>query len=248
MLATIRSTLYAAVLVITVIPYAFFAVTLVVLPRPMRWKLIIGWPRFAVWAARWICGIRWEVRGWDNLPDYPAIVLAKHQSAWETLFLAGWLPREVSFVYKRELHWVPFFGWGLAVLRMIAIDRSKGSDAFEQVVKQGTEKLAEGRWLLFFPEGTRTRPGHVGRYKTGGARLAVRTGTPVIPIAHNAGECWPRNAFVKTPGTITVVIGKPISAEGKSADQLSEEVRDWIESEMRQLNPERYQGTSTPPV
>jgi 1-acyl-sn-glycerol-3-phosphate acyltransferase len=239
----IRSLLYLLLLIITVIPYAIATLLWRPLPRQLRWKLTMGWPRMAIWLARWICGIRWEIQGWENLPrEGGAIVLAKHQSAWETMFLAAWLPRELCFVYKRELNWLPFFGWGLAALDMIAIDRSKGSDAFEQVVSLGSQRLAEGRWLIMFPEGTRTPPGHVGRYKTGGARVAVRTGMPIIPIAHNAGECWPRNALVKTPGTIRVVIGKPISTDGKSAETVGQEVYDWIEGTMRRLNPERYLG------
>jgi 1-acyl-sn-glycerol-3-phosphate acyltransferase len=143
-------------------------------------------------------------------------------------------------VYKRELHLVPFFGWGLALLRMIPIDRSKGRDAFEQVVRQGQRRLNEGRWPLLFPEGTRIAPGKTGRFRMGGALLASRTGTNVIPIAHNAGECWRRNAFVKRPGLITVSIGPAIESQGKTPEDLNREVQAWIEGEMRRLNPERY--------
>ncbi len=239
----VRSVIYLLLLVITVIPYAILTLIWRPLPRHLRWKLTIGWPRLAIWLGRWVCGIRWEIEGWENLPrEGGAIVLSKHQSAWETMFLAAWLPRELCFVYKRELNWLPFFGWGLAALDMIAINRSRGSDAFEQVVAEGSRRLAEGRWLILFPEGTRTAPGHVGRYKTGGSRVAVRTGMPIIPIAHNAGECWPRNALIKTPGTVRVVIGPMISPEGKSAEAVSQEVYDWIEGTMRRLNPERYRG------
>ncbi|MCY1460651.1 1-acylglycerol-3-phosphate O-acyltransferase [compost metagenome] len=135
---------------------------------------------------------------------------------------------------------VPFFGWGLALLRMIAIDRAKGRDAFEQVVKQGQTRLDEGRWPLLFPEGTRVAPGKVARYKMGGALLASRTGAVVIPVAHNAGECWRRNAFVKYPGLVTLSIGPAIESKGLSPDELNQKVQDWIEGEMRRLNPERY--------
>lgn len=237
----IRASLYQAFLIITVIPYALACLLWSPLPQSWRYRLTAGWPRLAVWGARVILGIRWEVKGWDNLPDGPGIILSKHQSAWETCFFPAYMPREVCFVYKKELHRIPFFGWGLALLRMIPIDRSKGRDAFEQVVQMGQKRIDEGRWPLLFPEGTRIAPGTAGRYKMGGARLAVRTGTPVIPVAHNAGELWPRRAFIKRPGMITVSIGPTIDPTGLSADQLNEKVRDWIETEMRNLNPERYE-------
>jgi len=240
MLAWLRSLVYMVFLVVTVIPYALACLLWAPLPLPLRYRLTVGWPRLAIWGARAICGIRWRVEGAHNLPDGPAVLLSKHQSAWETLFLPSYLPRQVCFVYKRELHLVPFFGWGLALLRMIAIDRSRGRDAFAQVVEQGRLRLAQGAWPLLFPEGTRVAPGQVGRYRMGGALLAVRTGTPVIPIAHNAGECWRRNAFVKRPGLVTVSIGPAIESQGLSADELNRRVQDWIEGEMRRLNPERY--------
>ncbi len=239
----IRSSLYAAFLVVTVIPYAFVCLLCAPLPLHWRFRITIGWPAMGIWAARVICGIRWKVKGWENLPDGPAIVLSKHQSAWETMFLVSHMPREVCFVYKRELHRVPFFGWGLALLRMIPIDRAKGRDAFEQVVKVGQQRLDEGRWPILFPEGTRIAPGKTGRYKLGGALLATRTGAPVIPIALNAGECWPRNAFIKRPGLVTVSIGPLIPSEGLSPEALNARVQDWIEGEMRRLNPERYPHT-----
>lgn len=238
----IRASLYQAFLILTVIPYALAC--LIWSPLPLRWRyrLTIGWPRLAVWGARVILGMRWEVKGWDNLPDGPGIILSKHQSAWETCFFISHMPREVCFVYKKELHRVPFFGWSLALLDMIPIDRAKGRDSFEQIVQLGQKRIDEGRWPLLFPEGTRIPPGMAGRYKQGGARLAVRTGTPVIPIAHNAGECWPRKAFIKRPGLVTVSIGPPIDPTGLSADELNDKVRDWIETEMRNLNPERYES------
>ena len=240
MLAWLRSLVYMVFLVVTVIPYALACLLWAPLPLPTRYRLTVGWTVLAIWGARTICGIRWRVEGAHNLPDGPAVLLSKHQSAWETLFLPSYLPRQVCFVYKRELHLVPFFGWGLALLRMIAIDRSRGRDAFAQVVEQGRLRLAQGAWPLLFPEGTRVAPGQVGRYRMGGALLAVRTGAPVIPIAHNAGECWRRNAFVKRPGLVTVSIGPAIESQGLSADELNRRVQDWIEGEMRRLNPERY--------
>lgn len=151
-MARLRSLLYFLFLAITVIPYAFACILWAPLPLRWRYRLTVGWPRLAIWGAKVFCGIRWQVKGWENLPDGPAVILSKHQSAWETLFFPAHMPREVCFVYKKELHMVPFFGWGLALLRMIAIDRSKGRDAFDQVVKQGQTRMDEGRWPLLFPK------------------------------------------------------------------------------------------------
>lgn len=239
-MAWIRSALYMAFLTITVIPYAFACLAWSFLPLHQRYRLTMGWPRLAIWGARIILGIKWQIKGWENLPNGPAVILAKHQSAWETLFLPAYLPRQACFVYKKELHRVPFFGWGLALLGMIPINRSKGRDAFEQVVEIGQKRLNEGRWPVLFPEGTRVAPGKTARFKTGGAMLAVRTGAPVVPIALNSGECWPRNAFIKKPGHITVSIGPPIESAGRNAAEVNQLVQKWIESEMRILNPERY--------
>ncbi len=236
----IRSFIYALFLIITVIPYAFACMLWAPAPATWRYRLTVGWPRLAVWGAKVICGIRWQVQGWDNLPDGPAIVLSKHQSAWETLFFPGYMPREMCFVYKKELHRVPFFGWGLALLRMIPIDRAKGRDAFEQVVATGLLRLNEGRWPILFPEGTRVPVGQTGRYKLGGARLAVRTRAPVLPVAVNAGSCWARNAFIKKPGLVTVSFGPPIEPGDMSPEELNAKVEAWIEGEMRRLNPEHY--------
>jgi 1-acyl-sn-glycerol-3-phosphate acyltransferase len=238
----VRSALYMVTLTVTVAPYAIGTLLWSWLPQPSRYKMATLWTRLAIWSARVICGIRYRIEGWENLPDGPAILLPKHQSAWETLWLPSVMPRRLSFVYKRELHRVPFFGWGLATLGMINIDRSKGQDAFEQVVQQGGEHLRDGWWIVIFPEGTRTPPGSTRRYKSGGARLAVRTNTPVVPIAHNSGECWPRKAFIKKPGTITISIGKPIVPDGKTAEELAALVESWIETEMRRLAPHRYTG------
>jgi len=236
----LRAALFLVFQIVTVVPYAVALLAFSFLPLEKRYRIMQGWPGLVIWAARTILGIRWRVLGAQNLPDAPAIVLSKHQSTWETLFYAWYLPRELCFVFKRELLYLPFFGWGIASLKMIHIDRRKGHDAFEQVVRQGTEKLAQGRWMIMFPEGTRTRPGAQGRYKTGGARFAVRTGALVVPIAVNSGECWPRNAFIKRPGLITVSIGRPIAPDGKTPEQLLAEVERWIEAEMRRLSPHLY--------
>jgi 1-acyl-sn-glycerol-3-phosphate acyltransferase len=236
----LRSALFMLVMGLTVVPYALGCLLIAPLPLHLRYRFTVGWPRLVIRAARWILGIRWEVRGLEHLPDGPAIVLSKHQSTWETFFYPSYLPRELCFVFKRELLWIPFFGWGIALLDMIHIDRGKGVDAFESVVGQGQRKLAEGRWIIMFPEGTRTPVGTKGRFKTGGSRLAVRTGTPVVPIAVNAGERWPKKRFVKTPGLVTVSIGPLIPVAGRTVEAVAADVEGWIEAEMRRISPHVY--------
>ncbi len=246
MLPWLRSVAYVVYLFVTVVPWSFVVLSGWLFPVHTRYWLCTRWTAMAIWGARVICGIEYKVEGRHNLPDGPAIVLPKHQSTWETFWLTIGMPRDLTFVYKRELNWVPFFGWGIASAQMISIDRSKGQDAFEQVVEQGKDRLARGWWIVIFPEGTRTQPGTSRRYKTGGARLAVRTGALAVPIAVNSGELWPKGRFVKQPGTITVSIGPAIDPAGKSADEVAALVEAWIESEMRRLAPHRYSAPYVP--
>jgi 1-acyl-sn-glycerol-3-phosphate acyltransferase len=236
----LRSALLLVFEIVTVVPMALLVLLSAPLPLHWRYRIAVQWPRMVIWACEAICGIRWRALGMENLPDGPAILLSKHQSTWETFFYPVRMPRELCYVFKRELLYIPFFGWGIALLDMIHIDRRKGADAFEQVVRQGSRKLAEGRWIIMFPEGTRTRVGSQGRYKSGGARLATRTGVPVVPIAVNSGELWPRKAFIKRPGTITVSIGAPIHPDNLTPDELGARVESWIESEMRRISPHAY--------
>jgi len=247
-MAAIRSALFLLFQLVTVVPYAFACLALAPAPLHVRYRFTMQWPRAVLWAARVLCGIRWQVEGREHLPDGPAILLSKHQSTWETFYYPSNLPRELCFVFKRELLFLPFFGWGIALLEMIHIDRRRGRDAFESIVAQGTRKLAEGRWIVMFPEGTRTPVGSQGRYKSGGSRLAVRTGAPVVPIAVNAGECWPKGRFVKTPGLVTVSFGPPIASTGRDPEELNQEVERWIESEMRRISPHAYRSPSQQPL
>lgn len=240
MITIVRSALFHLFHIATLIPYATACVLWAPLPLSTRYRLTIGWLKLSIGAARIICGIDYRIKGVENLPDGPAILLSKHQSTWETYFYPAWMPREICYVFKRELIYLPFFGWAIGLLNMIHIDRSKGMSAFENVVRQGVRKLAEGRWIVMFPEGTRIPVGKAGKYKTGGARLACRTGAPVVPIAVNAGELWPRRSFLLHPGMVTVSIGAPIASQGKSAEELNREVEDWIEAEMRVISPHCY--------
>lgn len=236
----LRSLLFFLLMTVLTIIWSFACMLFAPFPYARRYYLTARWNVMVVWMAKVICGIRYEVKGFENFPDAPAIVLSKHQSAWETIFLLQLTPRPLVFVFKKSLTYIPFFGWGIALLRMIPIDRSKGRDAFAQVVVQGRKRLADGQWIIMFPEGTRIPVGQTGKYKAGGTRLAVETNTPVVPIAHNAGECWPKNSFIKKPGLITVSIGKPIYPENLDSSQLMAKVENWIESEMRVISPHVY--------
>lgn len=180
---------------------------------------------------RHVCGIRYQLIGAENIPKTPSIILSKHQSAWETLAFQEIFPPQV-WVLKKELLWIPFFGWGLAMTSPIAIDRSARKKALEQIVEQGKDRLNQGFWIVIFPEGTRIPPGQRGKYRIGGAWLATHTDTLVVPVAHNAGALWGRNSFIKYPGTITVSIGKPIDPAGMEAGELNAQVEAWIENEM----------------
>jgi 1-acyl-sn-glycerol-3-phosphate acyltransferase len=184
-----------------------------------------------IWWLRITCGIRHEVSGLENLPPTPSIILSKHQSAWETLAFQAIFPTQV-YVLKRELLWIPIFGWGLAMSSPIAIDRSAGREALKKLVAKGQQRLRQGLWVVIFPEGTRMAPGEKGKYQIGGAWLATHTKTQVVPVAHNAGNYWPKNSFLKKPGVIQIHIGKPISSASLKADVLNMQVETWIESEM----------------
>ncbi len=199
-----------------------------------RYRIISGLAYSMMWLLRVVCDIRMEVRGKENIPSEPCIVLCKHQSAWETFALQTIFPPQV-WVLKRELLFLPFFGWGLALTSPIAINRSKGKEAIKQLLEQGKQRLAAGFCVVIFPEGTRMPYGTRGKYKIGGALLAESSGALVVPVAHNAGRHWGRNAFLKYPGTITMSIGKPISPHGLKADEINRQVEAWIETEMERM-------------
>ena len=214
----------------------FSTLALLTFPFPplVRYRFISSYARTMMWLLRVVCGIRHEVRGIENIPKEPCVVLCKHQSAWETFALQIVFPPQV-WVLKRELLRLPFFGWGLAMTSPIAIDRSDGKGAVKQLLKQGKDRLAQGFCVVIFPEGTRVPFGQRGKYKMGGALLAVASGAPVVPVAHNAGRLWGRNAFSKHPGLITMSIGAPIDTRGLKADEINTRVEAWIENEIQQL-------------
>ena len=230
----LRSSLFALGMWVTVVVFALLGLLFLPFPFAVRYGFISQWARLNLWWLRRVCGLGYVVEGREHIPDESSVVLCKHQSAWETLALQEVFPPQV-WVMKRELLRVPFFGWGLAMLEPIAIDRSAGKKAMRQLIEQGSAALERGRWVVIFPEGTRVAPGRRGRYALGGATLACESGRPVVPVAHNAGEYWPRRGFLKRPGTIRMVIGPPIETAGRRPSEVNREVEEWIESTMARI-------------
>lgn len=224
---------YLGMIVITVI---FGVVMPLFLPFgfPIRYGALTQWSRLVLGWLKLSCGIDWRVEGRENIPAETTVVLAKHQSTWETLAMQWVFPPQ-TWVLKRELLRIPIFGWGLKMLKSIAIDRNAGRRALETVIAEGKMLLDDGIWVIVFPEGTRTPPGERGRYSVGGAKLAVESGYPVVPVAHNAGEHWPRRGFAKHPGTITLVVGPAIPTRGRKASEVGREAEAWIEETMTRI-------------
>ncbi len=239
-----RSILHTLWMLATVIPWAIVMViaSLWSSGEQMFW-MASRWLGWQIDGARILCGIQVRITGMENLPTgktSPAILLSKHQSTFETFLFPAIMPHPLAYVFKKELIYVPFFGWAIGRMDMIHIDRSQRAQAFNKVVEQGRRLLAQGVWVIMFPEGTRIPRGQKGTYKIGGTRLAVETGAPVIPIAVTSAKVWPRKAFIKHPGIVDVSIGMPIPSQGRQPDELMREVEAWIEAEMRRLDPEAY--------
>lgn len=235
----LRSVLFLILVSLLTIPFGVLVSLATIFPMRARYAIIAAWRTGFMFLCEHVLGIRYRVLGRENIPAEPAVILSKHQSAWETVGLQEIFPPLV-FVLKKSLLAIPFFGWGLAAMKMISIDRKAGKDALRQVVDQGRDRLEAGFWVVIFPEGTRVEPGHKRRYKPGGAHLAVQTGARVVPVAHDAGEIWGKNAFLKYPGTITVSIGPAIDSVGKSEAEINLLVEAWIEAEMHRISPHRY--------
>lgn len=233
----IRSLLFWAGFIFNVIVFGLLIVLLFFTPSSFRLRIARFWSLTNNFLLKVFCGIDFKVEGKENLNVETAIILCKHQSTWETLALHSFTPY-VRWVFKRELMRIPVFGWALALTDPIAINRGAGRVAIKQLIAEGTKKLNAGKWMVLFPEGTRTQPGKTKKYKIGGALLAEKSGFPIIPIAHNAGEFWPKHSFIKWPGTISVVIGPAIESSGRSAEEINADVYDWIESTMEKISDE----------
>lgn len=232
----LRSTLQFSFMIGSVSLWAALSLLTFPLPYRPRYWFITRWTHMNLWFLRRVYGLGWQAQGEENIPDTPCIVMSKHQSTWETLALQLWFEPQ-TWVLKRELTFLPLFGWAIRLLDPVAIDRKAGRNAVDQVVEKGGARLRSGRWLVVFPEGTRVAPGRAGRYRMGGAVLAERTGYPIVPVAHNAGDFWARHQFVKRPGKVQVRIGPPIETKGRSAAEIIALVEDWIEGQMREISP-----------
>ncbi len=243
----LRSLLFQIFLVIFTPSFVTVLLLLFWLPVRMRRQFVMIWVHVTMWVMKHVLGIDFRIVGRENIPRQPCVILSKHQSAWETIVLQAIFPW-TSYVYKKELHWLPFFGWGIYLMPFVAIDRRAGTEALNQVAIKGQERLSQGYSIIVFPEGTRVEPGKKRRYKIGGAFLAAQANVPVVPVALNSGEFWPKGAFVKTPGTITLSIGTAILPESMSAEELNARAEAWIEAEMHRISPKLYQdeaATST---
>lgn len=230
----LRSLLFFVGQVITAPIFTLIALLALPLNPITRNDLISGWARSMLWWLKVTCNIRHEITGVENIPNSPSIILGKHQSTWETFAFQAIFPTQV-YVLKRELLWIPIFGWGLAMSSPIAINRASGRAALKQLVDQGKDRLAKGLWVVIYPEGTRIAPGKRGKYHIGGVWLATQTQTQVLPVAHNAGDFWPKG-FIKKPGVIQIHIGKPIQTAGLKADVVNQQVESWIEAEMATIS------------
>lgn len=233
---TLRSLLFYLGYALSMIVQSLTATLIGVFSRPLAFRFCVAWCGFAVWWARISCGIRYDITGLENVPAGACVVLAKHESAWETLLLQS-LFFPATTVLKRELLSIPFFGWALRLLNPIAINRGEPAQALKAVLRQGEERLADGRRIIIFPEGTRALPGEQLPYNVGGAMLAARAGVPVLPVSLNSGDCWPRGTLIKRPGLIRVIIGTPMDSHGVTAKVLNARARDWIEATRATLTP-----------
>ena len=229
-----RSMLFAAGQGLLSVIFSMAAIVALLLPYRLRYALVSRWTLWNLWWLEFTCGLSHRIVGEEHFPQQPTIIFCKHESAWETLALQRYFKPQV-WVIKRELLWIPFFGWGLATLRPIAIDRKSSRANLNQILTQGRERLDDGCWVVIFPEGTRVAPGKRRRYRQGGALLAEKTGYPVLPVAHNAGDFWPRNSFIKHPGTIDLAIGPLIDSAGRSAADINSLAESWIESAVNNI-------------
>jgi len=241
----LKSFIHLLWMLFTLIPCALFLLLRLALgaSKASLYRCAVFWLNNCVVSLDRICGVKYALHGMDNLSGLEGVavvVLVKHQSTYETFLMPVILPHPVSYVFKKELLRIPFFGWAIGCLDMIHIDRSQRAQAFAKVVEQGRVLLEKGNWVVMFPEGTRIDRGQVGGYKLGGARLAVQTGAHVVPVAVSSAKCWPRKALLKTAGTVDVSVGQPISSLGRSPEELMAQVQMWIESEMRRLDPSAY--------
>ena len=230
----LRSLLFYIGQIISTILIAPVGVIAFPLDFKKRYYLITRWAVFNLWWLKICCNVTYEILGKENIPKKPCIVMCKHQSAFETLALQRIFIPQV-WILKKELLQIPIYGWGLASMQPIAINRDSSIKSFKQIADQGCERLEKGYWVIIFPEGTRVATNKKKKYLPGGGMLAEKSGARIVPVAHNAGRLWPRNSMIKKPGLITIKIGPVIKSENKSAKQITNEVENWIEKAAEEL-------------
>jgi 1-acyl-sn-glycerol-3-phosphate acyltransferase len=241
-MAVFRSLLFLLILLVVTPPYTLGVILCRPLPHHMRRQTVVPWVNFTIWLIKHVLGIPYRLVGAENIPARPAVVLCKHQSAWETFMLQE-VFKDTVFVWRKEIKYLPFFGWALASIPMIETDRNASRSSLKRLVDQGRDRLDKGYTVIIFPEGTRSQPGSKNRYKIGGAHLAVETGTPVVPVALNSGEFWGRNALFKKCGTVTVSVGPAIDPTGLTANEVTNRAEAWIEAEMRRISPQLHEAS-----
>lgn len=236
MIQWIRSLVFTSLLFVTTIAFGVAVLASALMPLGIEQRYVIPrtWGRFETWLARVICGIDYVVEGQENLPGVPFVSLWKHSSAWETMAQMFVVPT-AAWLLKREVIWIPIVGWAVSTYQPIAINRRAGHTAVNQVVRQGRERLAAGMGVIVYPEGTRVAPGQTRKYGISGALLAVETGAPIVPIAHNSGYLWRRRSLLKKAGTIYVVIGKPIDTRGLDPREVNERAQQWMEATIAEI-------------
>lgn len=234
----LRSFLFTALLFLSVPVHATGVILTAPFGHRVYYRCAVGWARVNLWFLDKLCGLRFEIEGAENIPTQPSVLFWKHESVFEIMAGAVIFPPQ-TWVVKRELMWLPFFGWGLALLKPIAINRSAGRTAVKQVISQGQQRLANGLCVVIYPEGTRVPPGQHRRFGVSGAALAKTARVPIVPVAHNAGDFWPRRSLIKRPGVIRVVIGAPIDTRDVSSDEITQQARAWIETTLERISPGR---------
>ncbi|EDN67398.1 Phospholipid/glycerol acyltransferase [Beggiatoa sp. PS] len=230
----LRSLLFYIGIILALLIFVPIALLLSPLPYQQRYRVIVNWGYFTIWWLKKTCRLTYQVEGLENIPNTPTIILSKHQSAWETIVYQQIFPAHV-WLLKRELLYIPLLGWALASLNPISIDRKNLRQSISKIVEQGKQRLANGLWLLIFPEGTRVAPGEKKRYGIGGALLGEKTGCPILPVAHNSGQFWPSSSFIKYPGTIQIVIGSMIDTRDKTYKEINSLVENWIEETVQDI-------------
>jgi len=234
MMTTIRSVLFTVIMFLSVIPHSLLVVFGRLFGAEVAYSLVVLWARGIIGLCVRLCKLNFVVEGKENLPEQNSVVLMKHSSTYETIAEFLFFPRQ-CWVLKREIMWAPFLGWGVAAVHPIAINRGAGRSAVEQVIEQGKKKLDNGIWVMIFPEGTRMAPGKTRRYGISGALLAQKTGRLLVPVAHNAGDFWPRRGWIKRPGTVRFCIGPPVDPAGRDLVEVNQEIQDWIENKVAEI-------------